>query len=796
MAKIAGSGEETTLESPIMAQGAEDADTTPLANTLSSPAAGVPLPSIADKGAATDIDELGDIAGDEDELGPVPMAGIPPKPSFAQLLAKNADQLGIPSGPGGWAKTIVGAATQALGGGVAAGAAVGKVPEGAGGLYGAEKALQYQQQVRERQQERQDRLAQQARENARQDQEAEYREQKLAAQTRLVEGNIQKMHNERMAHQLQDKSASIDTQISTDAPVLDSLVGKGNPQPATVIARDIDSDEVQKLMQQNKINSFEHHAFVTKKLPIKDADGNITGYRGLYTLVGNAPKVTVGDQEAAYLNKFSDDKWDPTIQLDSDQLYLAHQRANNVDLLIQHINEDRNQLNMNLPELTAADIQKKSDVQPLAEALRVANYDPIIAKHYLDDIKKNPGEGVELQALYGGTKAWQKIIDDSGLVKSKTPEKMTMDESIAAATKQLTDAQAAFKDDPTNDDKHKAVIYAQDWLDNLNTEQEKEIKTKQEGKESKTGAWDTIPGDTSLSGQDYLNSIDDPAKRELVRELVSGRIPVDRPAYLLARDSNLMASAALASGGNFDGSKIGGYPTLVKDFTSGPESDTIEAANTFLPHLYTYYQHLQQADKMGLGGMLGPGGILQSAVSKMAPGTDAGKIAAQLKVDQENTTQELERTYTKYALSPQEKDHYMGMLQSVSPGEILNTIPEIASLVQRKFDSVQTKWNDGAPSDAFKPPRQILNNEARNSLTSILGDQSHFRPVGAVAPPSQNPPNAGAGATPQPWDARRWAQANPNGDVNAAIAFAKSKGYNVVNAPTAQPMQGATPQNP
>ena len=724
--------------------------------------------TLDDKGADTDIDDLQDVLGDdEDELGPIPAAGAPRKPTFAELMAQSADQIGVPAGPGGWAKTLVGSAQQALAGA----GAVGKVPEGAGALYGLGKAMQYRQQMQQQQQARQDQLAQQARENARQDAESQAKQEKLNWQTRMIQANIQKMHNERMAHQLTDLNASMDHQIQTDAPVLDSLIGKDNAHPAQIVAQGVDKDEVHKLLADKKINSFEHHAFATQKIPVLDAEGQqaikdgVPQFKMLYTVVGDSPKVTVGDQEAGYLSKYTDDKWDPKISLSSDQLYLAHQRAAAVDLALQHINESRT--GMGIPELTPDMIQKKSDMHDVGEALRVTNYDPILAKQYLDVLKKDPEGAIQLQALYGGTKAWQQIINSSGLVKQKEGgEPKTVEEAAI----NLSKAQMDLKDDPKNPDKQKAVAYAQAELTGANDEAKKIADQK------KSEDKNTIPGNTNLSGMAYLNSVD-PAEKALMVELGTGKIAINNMGYILARNPGLVAGTALAFPG-FDSSKIGGYPTLVKDFNTGASSDTIQAANTFLPHLENLYTHLKEAQKMG--GILGPGGFLSGAwaAAPGVAGTKAGQLAAQIQTDQQTAVRELEATYSKYALSPSEKDAYTAMLQSANPETIINKIPEIAHLMQDRMDAIQEKWNDGAPSDQYKPPRQILDDKARQSLVNIIGGEAHFRPLMTTAPPTQTPPSP---PTPQThtFSKSAYLKANPQGDVNAAAQAATSAGYQV-----------------
>ena len=85
-----------------------------------------------------------------------------------------------------------------------------------------------------------------------------------------------------------------------------------------------------------------------------------------------------------------------------------------------------------------------------------------------------------------------------------------------------------------------------------------------------------------------------------------------------------------------------------------------------------------------------------------------------------------------------------------------------------------------------------MDDKARQSLVNIIGGEAHFRPLTTTAPPTQTPPSP---PTPQThaFDVAAWSKANPNGDVNAAMAAAKAQNYRIINAPAGP---GAAPQNP
>jgi hypothetical protein len=91
-------------------------------------------------------------------------------------------------------------------------------------------------------------------------------------------------------------------------------------------------------------------------------------------------------------------------------------------------------------------------------------------------------------------------------------------------------------------------------------------------------------GNTQLQGDDYLKTLPAPEKT-LVQSIGSGKIAVDRMAYLIARNPKLLQEVTLAYP-DFDSSKAAAYPATYKDFTSGKTAVALNAGGTALGHLY------------------------------------------------------------------------------------------------------------------------------------------------------------------------------------------------------------------
>jgi hypothetical protein len=83
--------------------------------------------------------------------------------------------------------------------------------------------------------------------------------------------------------------------------------------------------------------------------------------------------------------------------------------------------------------------------------------------------------------------------------------------------------------------------------------------------------------------QEFLASLP-PSQRETIKMIGEGRVPLNSPTYLLARKPEILDAVAKAYPG-FDASKVTSYQKTYADFTSGKTSVALNAGATALQHL-------------------------------------------------------------------------------------------------------------------------------------------------------------------------------------------------------------------
>ena len=204
-----------------------------------------------------------------------------PTTSFGKILSQSlagtaldpAARQAAASQPMGWAKTLVGSAMQAASGiqaGIGDAAAVGKVPEGAGALYGIAKTMQAHNQ----------RIAQQ---------KAQMSEDQKN-QAIMAESNVRMLHEQKLIHQMDQQS--INDSIDSGSKWVDKL--KSSPVPSRVDADGLNSDEIAPYMKSNQLDPTKVTAYATGKKFVGENPDGTPKYRTTYTLV-EPGSVTLGD---------------------------------------------------------------------------------------------------------------------------------------------------------------------------------------------------------------------------------------------------------------------------------------------------------------------------------------------------------------------------------------------------------------------------------------------------------------------------------------------------------------------
>jgi hypothetical protein len=199
-----------------------------------------------------------------------------------------------------------------------------------------------------------------------------------------------------------------------------------------------------------------------------------------------------------------------------------------------------------------------------------------------------------------------------------------------------------------------------------------------------------------LERQKYKDSMGGPDGSGLVDSIGTGKIAMDRLAYLVAKNPALLESVT-AKYPDFDGSKAGAYVNAYKDFTSskaGSAGGALNAGGTALGHL----QELKALNTVG----------------SHIPGTPAHN-AYMNKVDTVAT--ELAKFYGDSTVSG--IGAIRSTLASNLPGTRDAAIKTQAQSMGDKFDAYQQTWDNAAPSKAYEAPMPQISQKAMEARAAL-----------------------------------------------------------------------------
>jgi hypothetical protein len=444
-------------------------------------------------------------------------------PSFSQQVGQGANDLAEQqtpqqaSKPGAWARTLVGAVQGALSG-FGAG---GKVPPGAGALYGVGAAARQAQA-------RTDQQRQQATENQQKTQQMT-REQAIAAAT-IAHENASTAQEQMLTSQLSQSYREKNIAMGTAA--LGPYVKAG----AGVIQQDVDSDEVQALIQQKKLNPTQQHAFATGQKPVLDANGkpqlDSSGnpmFRPTYTVVGDVPQVELDDANSKLISENTPYKLPVGSKMSGLVYGTLVAQAQAAQTATASIDEARNEAGLKALE-TNEKLGAMKMLPDWSSALSKSGNNPFAALQYMESNpamkQKYPDVANQVQSLYGGPKEWESM-------------------------------------------RHDRV-----------EEQQKAIEDAQKKLDSKNATW----GDPSAKSADEFRGSLTPEQQSAVDLVGQGRAPLNNPGYLLARNTAFVEAVSKLYP-EVDLSKVGAYQSAYKDFTSGKDADQLQAGAVAMQHL-------------------------------------------------------------------------------------------------------------------------------------------------------------------------------------------------------------------
>lgn len=227
-------------------------------------------------------------------------------------------------------------------------------------------------------------------------------------------------------------------------------------------------------------------------------------------------------------------------------------------------------------------------------------------------------------------------------------------------------------------------------------------------------------GDPSLQGDAYLQSVQDPGMRSLVKSIAEGRTQVPR-IYRSAKAGEIGATQIAEAVAQFDPSfnaqDFNSRNRTRIEFTSGATGKQINAINTAIGHLESYVNDFQKLDNFhsGIGSqplnaILNAGRDFNNDPRLNPVRTDISAIAG-----------ELTRVYRQAGGTESDIAAWKaGLGTSNSPESAMASIKAMATLLQSKLSAMQQQYSLGMGSaDA---PLPILNAHSIDALSKITGE--------------------------------------------------------------------------
>lgn len=623
---------------------------------------------------------------------PQPSAGAPPLPTvgtgtpsqptapaadnLSQKFGKALDNNPIPAGPGGWAKSILSAASTMLSGLGDSAEAGHNLSPGEGGLTGLARTLQarnqriteqkrYDQAQSQKNQERQDKLTQQDVENKR---------EQLRTDAYISTTNAQMLHEKAATYQLGD--AAIDKAVKEG---VDQLAAMNTAAvPPTIIQHGVDAAQMHSLLDQGKINGHEY-------LPIPTG----TKVEGFDKTTGTPIRAMTYDI-ASVPDTYTPSK-DMVAQIRTVPGYENYQEGTvmsgaQTNLVMQQARNISTANAMRDKAMTDAGLQKIEDTKSLESAafskdgewlnaLGQAKGNPSVALAAMiqnsDIRKKYPNLLSDVQKLYGGT-------------DPKTGENI--------GAKNIETIRNNFAEDATK----RADANAKIALEKL-----EKLQFMGNG----------------LTGEAFLSSLP-PGEGKLVKDATNGQMAIANLSTILARNPRLGIAMAQYDP-TIDQNRLAAYPKLVTDFTTGDTSKQLVSGAKAIRSLRQVY------DDTTYGSLIPDS---QTFKDRTAAADTAALEGAKFQSGA-NTAHADDVTAFRQVLDP----HVLGV---VDPLNRKAAIKSKMKAMQNAYDEIVNKGKQGAPSPTWEGRLPTLSDESRIDMAYVLNDGKPAIPDGASVSPN------------------------------------------------------------
>lgn len=520
--------------------------------------------------------------------------------SFGSKLSEALDQTPLelkPNGkpaPGSWSRSLVGAAQVALSGLGDAGA-IGKVPPGAGALYGVAKTLQAGNQRNAENLAEKHKEAIQDEEQRRANEQEADRQKKVKLDTAAA--NKQQMSQEKLAYELKVD----DPLIAQGQGVVKLLTDPSSGHAVQPAATGVTWDQMQQGVIDGKWNTTNFTPYPVKKEVIGADDNGDPIYRKLYTILPNGGPVTLTDKDADTIKFINENlgagdqqvkigqKFDNTTQFNT-----LYQNASNNWTALQAKKKalldagvvDQEEANKLSATAVSGDIlqamaRHPNDIMAAYDEItqRAAN-DPAFAKragNIPNDFRSYMNQG-------GKSDVFDKLLEkrlettstslDALTEYEKNPDKYSGENANSAMARAKQEI-----DDPNV----KADVKAR-WQKVYDSAHTAHMLTEDDKKSEKNAGKLDYSGDTKLTGQAFLNSMPDERARALVQQAGEGSLGLKNMAIVVARNPEFIGDVALAYP-NFKQDKASAMLDVYKDFESGKTANTILSIDAALQHM-------------------------------------------------------------------------------------------------------------------------------------------------------------------------------------------------------------------
>lgn len=255
---------------------------------------------------------------------------------------------------------------------------------------------------------------------------------------------------------------------------------------------------------------------------------------------------------------------------------------------------------------------------------------------------------------------------------------------------------------------------------------QKELIAQKNAAVKKTQNMDFTGDPNATTTEGYLQSLS-PDARSVVELVGTGKAPLTRNDYILARNPQLMAAVSRAYP-DFDGSKVASYPKVYQDFTSGKTSVALNSGETAIKHLRDLWK------------------INKENPIEVHEGTTVGKLGGSKAYQAYNNLKgtvvgELAQFYQLGKTDKQIEEMKDGFDATVNRGAAIQR--QIASL-EEKLKSYEQQWKSAAPSPAYQAPMPSIDEGAKQALAEMdpqfVKDNPEFAPQSAQ-PANQTPAN-------------------------------------------------------